>query len=413
MLPIVNMTNPFFLLYLAFLGFIALTVLYVFILAVAGRFGRADDDSIGQKTAKKTNKSKTENPVVFRKVGVLIPAYKEDRVIVETVTANLRQDYPADRFELIVIADSFRPDTLGRLAGLPVRVIVVSFETSTVAKAINAALAQLPDNQYDVIVVSDADNLMAPDFLARINTAFGQGWRAVQGHRVAKNLNTSVAVLDAVSEEINNHLFRKGNRALGLSAAIIGSGMGIEPGLMRVAMQQLVTMGGYDKELEMNLVLAGHTVGYLEDALIYDEKIANAAGFEQQRTRWIAAQWQFLTAYFGHGLADAGRGRWGSFFKVAQALILPRVLLLGLLGLCTAIGLLSGNTSAWAVPLGTLLLLILSLLLAMPAYLRQKITGRELLLIPVLMLRFAHAVLNIRKAFNTFLPTAHTGSDHP
>ncbi len=397
----------FFLLYLACLGFIALTVLYVFVLAVAGLLGRADDAV-----------AIPETPVVFRKIGVLVPAYKEDRVIVETVSANLRQAYPADRFELIVIADSFQPGTLARLNALPVRVIVVSFETSTVAKAINAALAQIPDDQYDIIVVSDADNLMAPDFLARINTAFGQGWRAVQGHRVAKNLTANadagadagVAVLDAISEEINNHLFRKGNRALGLSAAIIGSGMGIEPGLMRAAMQHLVTMGGYDKELEMNLVLAGHTVGYLENALIYDEKIANAAGFEQQRTRWIAAQWQFLTAYLGRGLTDTGRGRFGSFFKVAQALILPRVLLLGLLTLGTVVGLLSGNTVAWAVPLGTLLLLMLSLLLAIPAYLRQRITGRELLLIPMLMLRFARAVLNIRKAFKTFLPTAHTGS---
>ena len=399
----------FFLLYLTFLSFIALTVLYVFVLAIAGHLGRADDAITDADTTKKIIKSAEG----FRNIGVLIPAYKEDRVIVETVSANLRQHYPTDRFELIVIADSLQPDTLARLNALPVRVIIVSFETSTVAKAINATLAQIADNQYDIITVSDADNLMAPDFLARINTAFGQGWRAVQGHRVAKNLNTNVdtgvAVLDAISEEINNHLFRKGNRALRLSAAIIGSGMGIEPRLMRAAMQHLVTMGGYDKELEMNLVLAGHTVGYLENALIYDEKVANSAGFEKQRTRWIAAQWQFLTAYFGRGLADAGRGRWGSFFKVAQALILPRVLLLGLLGLCTVTGLLSGNTLAWAVPLGTLLLLMVSLLLAIPAHLRQRITGRELLLVPVLMLRFARAVLNIRKAFKTFLPTAHTG----
>jgi 1,2-diacylglycerol 3-beta-glucosyltransferase len=397
-----------FLLYITFLGFVVLTVLYIFVLAVAGHFGRADD-IISVKNNLKNQENNTENTTVFRKIGVLIPAYKEDRVIVETVTANLTQNYPADRFDLIVIADSLQTETLAALSKLPIRVVMVSFEASTVAKAINAALAQITDNQYDIITVSDADNLMATDFLARINTAFGQGWRAVQGHRVAKNLNTSVAVLDAISEEINNHLFRKGNRALGLSAAIIGSGMGIEPGLMRAAMQQLVTMGGYDKELEMNLVLAGITVGYLEDALIYDEKIANAAGFEKQRTRWIAAQWQFLTAYFGRGLTDGLRGRWGSFFKVAQALILPRVLLLGLLGVCTVLGVFIGNMVAWALPLATLFTLIISLLLSIPAYLRQRITGRELLQIPVLMLRFVRAVFNIRKAFKSFLPTTHTG----
>jgi hypothetical protein len=48
---------------------------------------------------------------------------------------------------------------------------------------------------------------------------------AVQGHRTAKNTNNSWAILDAISEEINNNIFRKGHRVLGLSSAIIGSGM--------------------------------------------------------------------------------------------------------------------------------------------------------------------------------------------
>jgi hypothetical protein len=40
-----------------------------------------------------------------------------------------------------------------------------------------------------------------------------------------KNTNNSWAILDAISEEINNNIFRKGHRVLGLSSAIIGSGM--------------------------------------------------------------------------------------------------------------------------------------------------------------------------------------------
>jgi hypothetical protein len=33
--------------------------------------------------------------------------------------------------------------------------------------------------------------------------------------------NNSWAILDAISEEINNNIFRKGHRVLGLSSAII------------------------------------------------------------------------------------------------------------------------------------------------------------------------------------------------
>lgn len=388
-----------FLLYLfygLFLAYLAVTVLYLAVFAVAGRLSRADDPA-------------PTLPVrTFRRIGVLIPAYKEDAVLVDSVLTNLQQAYPADRYELIVIADSLAPHTLARLAELPIRVIEVSFAVSTVSKAINSALAELPDDAYDIIVVSDADNHLAPDFLGRINAAFERGWRAVQGHRVAKNTNTSVAVLDAISEEINNHIFRKGSRALGLSSLIIGSGMGIDHRLMKETMADLRTMGGYDKELEMNIVLRNHVVGYLEDAYIYDEKVANRAIFENQRTRWIAAQWQFLRYYFRQGMSELAHGRMPSAFSLMRALILPKVLLLGLLAGCAGLGLFGAGPLTWAVPLALLGVLGASLLISVPGYLWKRVTVRELLLIPVLMLSFAKAVLNMRKAFTRFMHTPHS-----
>lgn len=394
--------------YLIFLSCLAVTVLFLFVLAIAGRMGRADDSD------------ETVSPRLFRKIGVLIPAYKEDAVIVDSVLTNLKQDYPADRFELIVIADSLQPPVLAQLADLPIRVIEVSFAVSTVSKAINTALAQLSDDDYDIIAVADADNHMAPDFLSCINRAFDQGWVAVQGHRVAKNTDTGVATLDAISEEINNHMFRRGSRTIGSSASIIGSGMAIDTALMKRAMANLITMGGYDKELEMNIVLSGHTVGYLEQAYIFDEKVANRAVFEHQRTRWIAAQWQFLTGYFRRGMAEGLNGRMTGALKIVQALVLPKVLLLGLLTACTGLGLLmngqmtpGGPVSVpvlYGVPLTLLLVLCVSLLVSVPGYLWKRFTIRELLLIPVLMLSFARAMFNMRKAFKRFMHTPHTNT---
>ncbi len=144
-------------------------VLYLCLSAVAGWFGDSDDVPVQKQ------------PVHFRKIVVLIPAYKEDKVILDSVAANLKQQYPADRFDLLVIADSFKAETLRALSKQPVRVLEVSFDQSTVQKSLNAALASLGENEYDIVVISDADNHMAPDFLHRINLAFDGGWRAVQG----------------------------------------------------------------------------------------------------------------------------------------------------------------------------------------------------------------------------------------
>lgn len=385
-------------LYCIFLGYIVVNVLYWAVFAIAGRLGKADD------------RNPVSSPLTFRKIGVLIPAYREDAVILESVTENLKQQYPADRFELIVIADSFLPQTLAQLATFPIKVLEVSFDVSTVAKAINAALSRLPLEQYDILVVSDADNHMAPDFLARINTAFEQGWRAVQGHRVAKNSNTSVAILDAISEEINNHIFRKGSRVLGLSSATIGSGMAFEPRLMKEAMSTQHTMGGYDKELETNIVLSGCKIAYLEDAYIYDEKVAHRAVFQNQRTRWIAAQWQFIKFYFWKGIQEILQGRVASGLKIIQAVILPKILLLGLLLLGLLVGFLTPYPLLWQIPLVLLLVMSVSLILSVPAYLWKRVSIREFLFIPVLLLSFVKALLNIRKAFKRFMHTPHTGS---
>lgn len=377
-------------------GYLAFNVAYLLLLAIAGAVGSADD------------KQPVAGPLSFRKMVVLIPAYKEDAVLIDSVEKHLQQDYPQAYVDLVVIADSLQPHTLAKLAELPVRVVEVVFAVSTVTKALNAALATLPDDVYDLVVVADADNHFAPDFLSRVNTAFGQGWRAVQGHRVAKNLNTKVAVLDAISEEINNHLFRKGYRVLNLSASIIGSGMAIEFGLMKAAMMNLVTVGGFDKELEMKLAIDGHRVGYLEQAYVYDEKVAKRAVFERQRTRWIAAQWQFLRYYFRQGLTDLLAGRLLSASKTLQAMVLPRVLLLGVLGLSFLISLVSGQPSLMLSAGGLLVGLCLALLIAIPAYLRRQLAFRDLLLVLVLMLSFARAVFNIRKAFKSFMHTPHS-----
>jgi cellulose synthase/poly-beta-1,6-N-acetylglucosamine synthase-like glycosyltransferase len=45
----------------------------------------------------------------------------------------------------------------------PIKLIEVSFDKSTKSKALNKAMATL-DQDYDIAVVLDADNVMAPDF---------------------------------------------------------------------------------------------------------------------------------------------------------------------------------------------------------------------------------------------------------
>ena len=82
---------------------------------------------------------------------------------------------------------------------------------------------------YDLVVILDADNIVLPEFLEELNSAYEYaGTKAIQVHRLSKNRDTASAMLDATFEEINNSIFRLGHIAVGLPAAISGSGMAFD-----------------------------------------------------------------------------------------------------------------------------------------------------------------------------------------
>jgi cellulose synthase/poly-beta-1,6-N-acetylglucosamine synthase-like glycosyltransferase len=267
---------------------LGLATVYIFIFSFAGLFYK---------------QRQYKNPSSFRKIAVLIPGYQEDEVILEVAQSALLQSYPKELFDVVIIADSFQQKTLDSLKALPIKLIEVSFDKSTKSKALNKAMATLTD-AYGIAVVLDADNLMAHDFLSKVNAAFEDGCIAVQGHRTAKNTNNSWAILDAVSEEINNNIFRKGHRVMGLSSAIIGSGMAFEYDYFKSLMSTVTAVGGFDKEIELKMLKAGHKILYLDDALVFDEKIQKADVFGNQRRRWLSAQLHYFRKDFIAALKD-------------------------------------------------------------------------------------------------------------
>jgi cellulose synthase/poly-beta-1,6-N-acetylglucosamine synthase-like glycosyltransferase len=376
---------------------LALPMLYIFIFASAGLFYRQVRIPV--------------NPAL-RKIAVLIPGYKEDEVIVDVAKDALRQDYPGEYFDIIIIADSFQQQTLDVLKTLPVKVIEVQFEKSTKSKALNAAFAQLKD-VYDLALVLDADNLMAPGFLEKINAAFELNCIAVQGHRTAKNIDSSLALLDAISEEVNNHIFRKGHRVLGLSSAIIGSGMAFRYDYFKKLMATITAVGGFDKEIELKMLKEGHTIAYLDDAIVYDEKVQQAKVFSNQRRRWLSAQLTYFRTDFGKSLkALFLHGNIDYFDKTLQFIQPPRILLLGvvlLLGTVFSILDVLLAVSPGYIYLWVFLWIacILTFLFSIPKQFYRLQTLSAMGSIPRGMMLMFGSLLRVRGANKQFLHTKH------
>jgi len=340
-------------------------------------------------------------------MAVFIPGYKEDNVIFNVAQNALKQDYPSENYDVIVIADSFAPQTLEKLRTLPIKVIEVTFEVSSKSKALNKAM-QLLQDEYEIAVVLDADNLMKMSFLTQINDAFELGLTAIQGHRTAKNLNTPFAVLDAISEEINNHIFRKGHRVLGFSSALIGSGMAFEYQLFKNEMSTIDSFGE-DKELELNLIERRIKIEYLEDAYVYDEKIDKPENLVRQRTRWISNQIMYAKSHFFKALNQLFlKGNVDYFEKVLQHFQPPRILLGGIIFLATLISFLFNDHDLKFFWFALFILFVISMFLALPRKFMNIATLKIVYLIPVGAFLMFRSLLSSRKTLKTFNATNHS-----
>ncbi len=335
---------------------------------------------------------------------VLVPAYKHDAVILQSIEQNLNQDYPKDKFDIIVIADSLLPATVEQLKRKCSRVIEVQFEESNKAKSINFALNLLSEKDYDYCLLLDIDNLMEPAFISKMNARLQNHEIIIQGHRTAKNLNTPFAILDAISEEINNHIFRKGHVVSGISAALIGSGQVMA---FNTYKQMMLTISSAveDKELEFALAKAGILILYENNALVYDEKVQSAKVFTAQRKRWLASQFFNFKAVFASGLVGVFNKIHFNFIdKAIQRILLPRILLLGFSFLFAILACLLniGNSFLylfWFCCIG--------FLLSIPVSFYKITTLYAVLRLPQAFLLMLLATFKSKGGAQTFIPTVH------
>lgn len=339
---------------------------------------------------------------------IYLCAYKEDEIILNSAEQALTIDYPKDKFHVCVIADSMQPETIEKLKAMPLQVVEVVFESSTKSKALHAAIAATHQD-FDAAVVFDIDNIAAPDYLHQINNYLHNGNRVIQGHRVAKNTETPVAILDAISEEINNHIFRKAQQVFKLSAAIIGSGMVLEFKLFKDTMAQIDAVGGFDKEMGLVLTRQKIHVAYADKAYIYDEKVSNPEVFKKQRRRWLSAQFNLLKTYGLTGFKELFvHGNFDYFNEIYQTAILPRILMLGLMPLMLLVSILTpGIGPGWQLWLAATACCYIGILVAVPAeFFNGKLLG-AVLKIPLIFFTMLALLFKLKGANKKFIHTPH------
>ncbi len=190
---------------------------------------------------------------------------------------------------------------------------------------------------HDRLVIIDSDNLVHPGLLNGLNKWFDKGYRAVQGVREAKNLDTVYACLDAARDIYYHYYDGKILFAAGSSATLSGSGMAFDVALYKECLGGREVPGaGFDKVLQAEIVSRGLRIAFAPEAMVYDEKTAASSQLVKQRARWIHTWFRYFK--LGFGLAGKGIGNASANqFLFGLVLLRPPLFIFLILSLALAI----------------------------------------------------------------------------
>jgi hypothetical protein len=290
--------------------------------------------------------------------AIVVPARDEERSIAASVASLLAVDYPADRREVIVVADHCTDATAAVAARAGATVWTRSGGDEGKGAALAWAFARVLEGRagagIEAVVVVDADCAVAPNLLAALDGRVRDGARAVQvAYRVGNADASRVAALRYASFALINEVRPLAKSTLGLSAGLFGTGMAFT--------RDVVARRGWtarslveDQEQHLALVAAGERVVFAPETCVVSAMPTSLGRAGSQQLRWDAGRAALIRRWTPRLLADAARERDGVRLHAAlEPLVPPQSLLLALnaAGLVTARGrrLAVANLAAQAV----------------------------------------------------------------
>src|SRR5262245_45145448 len=243
-------------------------------------------------------------------VSVVVPAYNEGKVVVETVRSLLASTYDGV-LQILVVDDGSRDDTVEvaqrEFAGER-RVTVLTKENGGKARALNYGIARATG---EIIIGLDADTVFLPDTIrALVQPLANPKVGAVAGNAKVGNRINLVTRLQALEYITSQNLDR---RAFALLDCIT-----VVPGAVGAWRKSAVDgVGGFrsdtlaeDQDLTIRLHRAGWSVDYVDSAIAYTEAPDSLHGLAKQRFRWsfgtLQCVWKHRAVLFRRGQGALG-----------------------------------------------------------------------------------------------------------
>lgn len=222
--------------------------------------------------------------------AVVIAARNEETVIGNLIESIKDQDYPSELVTVFVVADNCTDRTadVARSKGC------ICYERhdpdhATKGYALQYLFGQIEKDysisSFEGYFIFDSDNLLAPDYITRMNEAFDTGEKVITSYRAAKNFDSNWISasygLYWIKSIVSQHRARS---VLRLATRIQGTGYLVSSELLKNGWNY--TCLTEDRMISAFTVIKGCEISYNEQAVFYDEQPTTLKIAFRQRIRW-------------------------------------------------------------------------------------------------------------------------------
>lgn len=375
-------------------------------------------------------------PLVFpdapadKRYAVLISARNEEKVIGNLVASIRANDYPQDLVDIWLVADNCTDHTAQLVRDLGEHVDE-RHDTDHVGKGyaltylLNRMTLQGAAQRYDAFFVFDADNLLDERYISEMNKGFHAGFRILTSYRNSKNIDNWVSAGAALWFVRESRFLNSTRMFLHSSCHVGGTGFLFSREIMERNDGWKFHLMTEDMEFTLDSILHGERIGYVGDAMLYDEQPVTFAQSWRQRVRWSKGFLQVFR-YYGPDLVRRAFAE-GDFSSIDMMLMIcpltvfwaVRELLGFLFAACGFVTWQSQLDNLWAWVYGTgwsmLGMMAIAALTVMAERQRIGATNRELvayvLSFPLYMLSYIPIAFVALFSKPEWKPITHNGQD--
>ncbi len=276
---IINDIIQFFL-----MGIAGTCIIYVFILSLLALKAKRHTDFGTQKK---------------RKFAVVIPAHDEEVMISQTLYSVFSMIYPQNKYEVFVVADNCTDNTAKISRKIGATVLERTHETKRgKGYALRWAFSHiLKQNEFDAVVVFDADSHVSGNFLTVMNYYLEQGARVLQSSDLVQpQPNVWSSEMTRIGFTLYNLVRPLGRDFLNLSTGLRGNGMCFDTDVLAEIPWQAYSLTE-DIEYGIILLLNGISIKFAPEAKVIAKMPEQSENAESQRERWEMGRFPIISRY--------------------------------------------------------------------------------------------------------------------